>query len=78
VRLSRFLDTWPRYGPRSVNPSPRTLLAIYYVAVGALIVVGLLLWGTGHGTGDPYLTVGVVLAVAPIIVNWVRNRFRRA
>jgi hypothetical protein len=61
-----------------VNLSHRTLLALYYLAVGALIVVGLVLWGTGHGTGDPYLTLGVVLAVAPIVVNWVRSRFGRA
>jgi hypothetical protein len=60
-----------------VDLSNRRLLAIYYVAVGALIVVGALLWATGHGTGDPYLTLGIALALAPIAVNWLRGRFRR-
>lgn len=60
-----------------MNLSHRTLLAIYYAAVGALIVVGALLWGTGHGTGDPYLTLGIALGLAPIAVNWLRGRFRR-
>ena len=44
---------------------------IYYLAALALILVGAGLWVTGHGTGDPYLTLGVVLAVAPLVVRWV-------
>jgi hypothetical protein len=59
------------------NPSQRTLLRIYYVGVAALIVVGVILWTTGHGTGDPYLSVGVALALLPIAVKWIRDRFRR-
>ena len=54
-----------------------TLVGIYYSGVLALIVAGAILWSTGHGTGDPYLTVGVVLAVAPLVVNWLRRRFSR-
>ena len=57
--------------------SHRTLLGIYYAGVLALIVAGAILWATGHGTGDPYLSVGVALALAPIVVNWLRQRFRR-
>jgi hypothetical protein len=57
--------------------SRRTLLAIYYVAVAALIAVGVILWTTGHGTGDPYLSVGIAMALVPIVVKWVRDRFRR-
>ena len=26
---------------------------------------------SGYGTGDPYLTLGVVLALAPLVVRWV-------
>jgi hypothetical protein len=52
--------------------SPRRALAgIYYVAAVALILVGAVLWLTGNGTGDPYLTLGVVLALAPLVVRWV-------
>jgi len=61
-----------------VELSHRTLLGIYYVVVLTLIVVGAILWATGHGTGDPYLTLGIALALAPIAVNWLRGRFRRA
>lgn len=57
--------------------SHRTLLGIYYAGALALIGVGAILWATGHGTGDPYLTVGVALALAPVVVNWIRRRFRR-
>lgn len=52
--------------------SPRTALVwIYYLVALALILVGAGLWATGHGTGDPYLTLGVVLALAPLVVRWV-------
>jgi hypothetical protein len=57
--------------------SRNTLVWIYYCGALALIVVGAILWSTGHGTGDPYLTLGVVLAVAPVVVNWLRRRFSR-
>lgn len=57
--------------------SQRALLGIYYAVVGALIVVGVILWSTGHGTGDPYLSVGVALALVPIVVKWLRDRFDR-
>lgn len=57
--------------------SHRTLLGIYYFGAFALIVAGVILWSTGHGTGDPYLTVGVALALAPVVVNWLRERFTR-
>jgi hypothetical protein len=60
-----------------VNLSHRTLYAIYYAGVLALVVVGATLWATGHGTGDPYLTFGIVLGLAPIAVAWLRGRFRR-
>ena len=52
--------------------SPRsTLVWVYYLAALALILAGAVLWLTGHGTGDPYLTLGVVLALAPLVVRWV-------
>ena len=54
-----------------------TLVGIYCFGCLALIVVGAVLWATGHGTGDPYLTLGVVLAAAPLVVNWLRRRFSR-
>ena len=54
-----------------------TLVGIYYAGVVALIVVGATLWLTGHGTGDPWLSLGVVLAVAPVVVIWLRRRLRR-
>jgi hypothetical protein len=57
--------------------SRRTLTWIYYAGVSALIIVGVVLWSTGHGTGDPYLTLGVALALAPIAVIWLRRRFSR-
>jgi hypothetical protein len=55
----------------------RTQLGIYDLGVLALIVAGVILWTTGHGTGDPYLTVGIALAFVPIVVIWLRDRFRR-
>jgi hypothetical protein len=57
--------------------SRNVLAGIYYLGVLALIVVGAVLWSTGHGTGDPYLTLGIALALAPVVVLWVRRRFRR-
>ena len=49
-------DAWSR---------KRLLFTIYYVCASALIVAGSILWATGHGTGDPYLTVGIALAILP-------------
>jgi hypothetical protein len=60
-----------------VGLSRKTLVGIYYVAVAVLIVAGATLWATGHGTGDPYLTLGFALALAPVVVIWLRRRFRR-
>ena len=57
--------------------SQRTIVGIYYVGVAALVLVGVILWATGHGTGDPYLTLGVALAFVPIVVIWLRRRFSR-
>ena len=42
-----------------------------------MTVVGAVLWATGHGTGDPYLTLGIALALAPVAVIWLRRRFGR-
>jgi hypothetical protein len=53
--------------------SLRTLLGIYYAAALALIGAGAVLWATGHGTGDPYLTIGVALALVPVVVIWIRK-----
>ena len=61
----------------AVRSSRNTLIGAYYVGVLALILVGAILWATGHGTGDPYLTVGVALALAPAAVIWLRRRFSR-
>jgi hypothetical protein len=60
-----------------VRSSRSTLLGIYYTGVGGMIVAGLTLWLTGHGTGDPYLSLGVALAFGPLVVNWLRHRLRR-
>jgi hypothetical protein len=55
----------------------RTLFGIYYSGVLALIVVGAVLWATGHGTGDPYLSFGVALALVPVVVTWIRKLLGR-
>jgi hypothetical protein len=60
-----------------VRSGRNTLAGIYYLGVLALIVVGAILWSTGHGTGDPYLTLGIALALAPVAVIWLRRRFSR-
>ena len=57
--------------------SRTALLGIYYLGVLALIGVGAALWSTGHGTGDPYLSIGFVLALAPFVVIWLRRVFGR-
>jgi hypothetical protein len=61
-----------------VRLSQRTLAGLYYLGVLVLIVVGATLWSTGHGTGDPWLSLGVVLAVAPVAWIWLRRRLRRS
>jgi hypothetical protein len=60
-----------------VRLSQRTLKWIYYLFALALILVGAILWSTGHGTGDPYLTLGFALALAPFVVIWVLRLLRR-
>ncbi len=67
----------PRYGPAAVRSSRNTLVGIYYLGVLAMIAVGATLWLTGHGTGDPWLSLGVALAFAPPVVIWVRRLFSR-
>ncbi|HEY2310207.1 MAG TPA: hypothetical protein VGH46_03725 [Gaiellaceae bacterium] len=54
-----------------------TVVWIYYVAAFALILAGAVLWATGHGNGDPYLTLGIVLALAPLVVRWALALVRR-
>jgi hypothetical protein len=56
--------------------SRNTLVGIYVGAL-ALIAIGISLWLTGHGTGDPYLSVGILVAAAPPVVIWLRRRFGR-
>jgi hypothetical protein len=56
-----------------LRPNWRALFGIYYSGALALIVLGAVLWATGHGTGDPYLTVGVALALVPLVVIWLRK-----
>ena len=51
------------------------LVWVYGLGVLALIVAGVTLWLTGHGTGDPYLSLGIVLAIAPGVAIWLRQRF---
>jgi hypothetical protein len=60
-----------------VSANRNTLFAVYYVGVFALILVGVILWATGHGTGDPYLSVGIALALVPLAVVWIRRWFGR-
>jgi hypothetical protein len=56
--------------------SRNTLVGIYVAAL-TLIAIGIGLWLTGHGTGDPYLSIGIVLAAVPPVVIWLRRRFGR-
>lgn len=60
-----------------MSANRNTVIAVYYAGAFALILVGAILWATGHGTGDPYLTLGCVLALVPITVIWVRRLFGR-
>ena len=63
--------------PDALTQHRRTLTVVYYAVTLALIVAGSILWATGHGTGDPYLTVGIALAVLPPAVIWIRRFFGR-
>jgi len=63
--------------PDAISSRKRLLFTIYYVCAFALIVAGSILWATGHGTGDPYLTVGIALAILPPAVIWIRRFFGR-
>jgi energy-converting hydrogenase Eha subunit E len=63
--------------PDALSEHRKTLTVVYYVGAVVLIVVGSILWATGHGTGDPYLTVGIALAVLPLAVIWIRRFFGR-
>lgn len=60
-----------------MSANRKTLIAVYYAGVSALILVGAILWATGHGTGDPYLSLGIALALAPLAVIWIRRWFGR-
>jgi len=60
-----------------VSANRNRLIAVYYSGAFALILVGVILFATGHGTGDPYLSLGCVLALVPIAVIWVRRLFGR-
>ena len=53
------------------------LLRIYYLGVLGMIVAGAILWLTGHGTGDPYLSLGIALAFVPAVVIWLRQLLSR-
>jgi hypothetical protein len=53
------------------------IVAIYYLVALGLILAGAVLWAGGHGNGDPYLTLGVVLALTPLVVRWVIALVRR-
>ena len=63
--------------PNAILSRKRLLFTIYYVCAFALIVAGSVLWATGHGNGDPYLTVGIALAILPPAVIWIRRFFGR-
>jgi hypothetical protein len=63
--------------PDALSEHRRTLALVYYVVAVVLIVAGSILWATGHGTGDPYLTVGIALAALPPAVIWIRRFFGR-
>ena len=57
--------------------SRNALLVTYYLGVLAMIAVGATLWLTEHGTGDPWLSLGIALAFVPPVVIWVRRLFSR-
>ena len=61
----------------AVRLSRNALFGVYYLGALTMVAVGATLWLTGHGTGDPWLTLGVALALAPVAVIWVRRWFRR-
>ena len=63
--------------PDALSQHRKTIAVVYYGAAAVLIVVGIVLWSIGHGTGDPYLTIGIALAVLPPAVIWIRRFFGR-
>ncbi len=63
--------------PDALSQHRKTLTVVYYGVAVVLIVAGSILWATGHGTGDPYLTIGIALAVLPPAVIWIRRFFGR-
>jgi hypothetical protein len=63
--------------PDALSQHRKTLTVVYYGVAVVLIVAGSILWAIGHGTGDPYLTIGIALAVLPPAVIWVRRWFGR-
>jgi hypothetical protein len=63
--------------PDALSQHRRTLAVVYYVVAVVLVVAGSILWATGHGTGDPYLTIGIALAVLPLAVIVIRRFFGR-
>jgi hypothetical protein len=60
-----------------VRANRNALVVVYYAGVVALILIGAILWATGHGTGDPYLSLGIALTLVPLAVIWIRRRFSR-
>ena len=63
--------------PDALSQHRKTVAVAYYSVAAILIIVGITLWSTGHGNGDPYLTIGIALAVLPPAVLWVRRFFGR-
>ena len=55
----------------------KTLAVVYYVRRGRADRGREHFVATGHGTGDPYLTIGIALAVLPPAVIWIRRFFGR-
>jgi hypothetical protein len=66
-----------RYRSAAVSLNRTAWLWIYYVGVLGMIVAGAVLWVTGHGTGDPYLSLGIALAFVPAVVIWIRRLLSR-
>ena len=58
--------------------SRNTLGAAYYLVALALIIVGTSLQLSGHGGGSPYWSLGVVMALGPSVVAWLRQKLNRA
>ena len=63
--------------PDPLSQHRKTLAVVYFGVAAVLVVAGIALWSTGHGNGDPYLTIGIALAVLPPAVIWIRRFFGR-